>query len=68
MEIIKDRHGTPSTIIKSQIPVAVWHDVNGEQTAADAMFDSLVCSDHQLECKGESLKKRAHVAHIEPSN
>jgi hypothetical protein len=35
MEMIEDRHGKASTIIASQLPVASWYDVIGEETIAD---------------------------------
>ncbi len=35
MEMIEDRHAKSSTIIASQLPVANWFDVIGEETIAD---------------------------------
>jgi DNA replication protein DnaC len=58
MEIIEDRHGKGSTIITSQVPVAAWHEVIGEQTIADAILDRIVHDAHRLEMKGESLRKK----------
>lgn len=58
MEIIEDRHGKGSTIITSQVPIAAWHDVIGEQTIADAILDRIVHDAHRLEMKGESLRKK----------
>lgn len=57
MEIIEDRHGKTSTIIASQLPVASWYDVIGEQTIADAILDRLVHSSYRIEIKGDSLRK-----------
>lgn len=57
MEIIEDRHGKGSTIITSQVPVALWHEVIGEKTIADAILDRLIHSAHRLELTGESLRK-----------
>ncbi len=57
MEIIEDRHNRQSTIIASQLPVSVWHQVIGEGTIADAILDRLVHSSHRLELAGESLRK-----------
>ncbi len=57
MEIIEDRHNRKSTIIASQLPVNIWHDVIGEGTIADAILDRLVHSAHRLELSGESLRK-----------
>jgi DNA replication protein DnaC len=58
MEMIEDRHGLSSTIIASQLPVANWYDVIGEETIADAILDRLVHSSYRIELKGESLRKK----------
>lgn len=58
MEIIEDRHGKASSIIASQLPVASWYDVIGEETIADAILDRLVHSSHRIELKGDSLRKK----------
>ena len=58
MEIIEDRHGKASTIITSQVPVSLWHEVIGEQTIADAILDRLVHDAHRLDMKGESMRRK----------
>lgn len=58
MEIIEDRHGKSSTIIASQLPVASWYEVIGEETIADAILDRLVHTSHRVELRGESLRKK----------
>jgi DNA replication protein DnaC len=58
MEIIEDRHGKSSTMIASQLPVASWYDVLGEETIADAILDRLVHTSYRIELKGESLRKK----------
>lgn len=58
MEMIEDRHGRTSTIIASQLPVASWYDVIGEETIADAILDRLVHASFRIELKGESLRKK----------
>jgi DNA replication protein DnaC len=58
LEIIEDRHGNRSTIITSQLPVAKWYDIIGEQTIADAILDRIVHDAHRIELNGESLRKR----------
>ena len=58
MEIVEDRHGKHSTIITSQVPVAQWHDIIGEQTVADAILDRVVHQAHRIELQGESLRKK----------
>lgn len=61
MEIIEDRHGKGSTIITSQVPVNMWHEVIGEQTIADAILDRLVHDAHRVEMKGDSLRKKKQL-------
>jgi DNA replication protein DnaC len=58
MEIIEDRHAKRATIIASQLPVANWYDIIGEDTIADAIMDRLVHTSHRIELKGESLRKK----------
>ena len=58
MDIIDDRHTKTSTIMVSQIPVSLWHDIIGEGTIADAILDRIVNSSHRIKLKGESLRKR----------
>lgn len=58
LEMIEDRHAKKSTIIASQLPVANWFDVIGEETIADAILDRLVHTSHRIELKGESLRKK----------
>ena len=58
MELIEDRHGKKSTIVSSQIPVASWFDVIGEETIADAILDRLVNTSYRIELKGDSLRKK----------
>lgn len=58
MEIIEDRHGKASTVVASQLPVASWYDVIGEDTIADAILDRLVHGSYRIELKGESLRKK----------
>ena len=58
MELIEDRHGKKSTIVASQIPVASWFDVIGEETIADAILDRLINTSYRIELKGDSLRKK----------
>jgi DNA replication protein DnaC len=57
LEIAEDRYQTRSTILTSQIPLAAWHEQIGDPTLADSILDRLVHQAHQLELKGESLRK-----------
>ena len=61
MEIIEDRHGKASTIITSQVPVSLWHEIIGEQTIADAILDRIVHDAHRLDMKGESMRRKKMV-------
>jgi DNA replication protein DnaC len=58
MEIVEDRHGKSSTILTSQVPVSLWHEIIGEQTIADAILDWLVHDAHRIDMKGESLRRK----------
>jgi DNA replication protein DnaC len=59
MEIVEDRYGAGSTLITSQLPVDVWHDVVGEPTFADAILDRLVHNAYRLDLDGPSMRKTA---------
>ena len=58
LEIIEDRHGRKSTIISSQLPVAKWYEIIGDNTIADAILDRMVHTAHRIELKGASLRKK----------
>jgi len=58
MEIIEDRHAKKATIIASQLPVAKWFDVIGEETIADAILDRIVHTSHRFELSGDTLRKK----------
>ncbi len=57
LDIIDDRFNKMSTIVSSQLPVSLWHDIIGEKTIADAILDRLVNSSHRINLNGESLRK-----------
>lgn len=58
MEIIEDRHAKNALIVASQLPVASWYEIIGEETIAEAILDRLVHTSHRIELKGESLRKK----------
>lgn len=58
LEMIEDRHAVKSTIIASQLPVANWYDIIGEETIADAILDRIAHTSHRIELKGESLRNK----------
>jgi DNA replication protein DnaC len=57
LEVIEDRVQLRSTIVTSQLPVALWHEALGEPTLADAILDRLLHRAHRIELTGESLRK-----------
>ena len=58
LEIFDDRHGRGSTIVTSQTPVELWHDIIGDPTLGDAILDRLVHNAHRLQLTGESMRKK----------
>jgi len=52
------RRASAATIIASQLPVANWYDVIGEETIADAILDHMVHTSYRIELKGKSLRKK----------
>lgn len=57
LEVIEDRAGLRSTIITSQLPVAMWHEALGEPTVADGILDRLLERVHRIELRGESMRR-----------
>ena len=57
LEILEERYGRRSTIITSQLPISVWHEVIGDPTYADAILDRLVHNAHRLDLTGDSLRR-----------
>ena len=62
LEVIEDRSDLRSTIVTSQLPVALWHEHLGEPTVADAILDRLLHGAHRLELRGESLRRSEPTA------
>jgi hypothetical protein len=58
MELIEDSHASAATIIPSQLPVANWYDIIGEETFVNAILDRIVYTSYSIELKGESLRKK----------
>lgn len=58
MEIIEDRHAKKATIIASQLPVAKWFDIIGEETIADAILDRVVHTSYRFTLSGDSQRKK----------
>ncbi len=57
LEVIEDRIDLRSTIVTSQLPVAMWHDALGEPTIADGILDRLLERVHRIELRGESMRR-----------
>ncbi|MCC7390192.1 MAG: IS21-like element helper ATPase IstB [Phycisphaerales bacterium] len=57
LEVIEDRAGVRSTIVTSQLPVALWHEGLGEPTVADAICDRLLAGAHRIDLTGASLRR-----------
>jgi DNA replication protein DnaC len=59
LEVIEDRVGLRSTIVTSQLPVAMWHEALGEPTIADGILDRLLERVHRIKLHGESMRRSA---------
>ena len=57
LEILDDRHGRKSTIVTSQLPIKLWHEIINDSTLADAILDRLIHNAYRIELKGESMRK-----------
>ena len=57
LEIMEDRYGNTSTIISTQMPVALWLDIIGDKTIADAICDRFIHNSVKIELKGGSMRK-----------
>ena len=75
LEILDDRHGRASTIVTSQIPVELWHDIIGDPTLGDASlswtasFTTLIaCSSPEKACERRTpaIKLLTHTQTPEP--
>lgn len=60
LEIMEERHNRKSTIIVSQMPVALWHEIIGDPTIADAIMDRIAFKSHRIELNGESVRKKLY--------
>jgi DNA replication protein DnaC len=58
LEICDDRYQRRSTILTSQMPVALWHEQIGDPSIADSIMDRLVHNAHRIELNGESIRKK----------
>lgn len=56
-ELLENRNERKSIIISSQIPIENWYEIIGDKTIADAICDRLITNSHQIELKGDSMRK-----------
>jgi DNA replication protein DnaC len=59
LEMFDDRHQLRSTIVTSQLPVSLWHEMMGDNTLADAILDRLVHNAYKINLTGGSMRKKA---------
>ena len=59
LKILDDRQGTGATLLTSQYPVATWHQLIEDPTVGDAILDRLIHNAHNIELKGESMRKKS---------
>jgi DNA replication protein DnaC len=57
LEVLEDRAELRSTLVTSQLPVALWHEALADATIADAVLDRLVHGAHRIELHGDSLRR-----------
>lgn len=58
LEVLEDRYDRCSTVVTSQVPTKIWHEMLAEPTLADAICDRLVHNAHTLALKGPSIRKQ----------
>jgi DNA replication protein DnaC len=56
--VIEDRSQLRSTLVASQLPVEMWHDILADPTLADAILDRLVHNGYRITLKGPSMRRR----------
>lgn len=56
-ELLEERYEKKSIIITSQLSIDVWYEIIGDKTIADAICDRIIASSHQIEIKGDSMRK-----------
>lgn len=61
LQILEDRYGKKSILIRSQLPIARMYEFIGEQTLANAIMDRLLANAHRFELKGESMRRKLHT-------
>ncbi|HEV2614016.1 MAG TPA: IS21-like element helper ATPase IstB [Gammaproteobacteria bacterium] len=59
LELLDDRHHLRSTIVTSQLPISLWHEIIGDNTLADAILDRLVHNAYKINLTGGSMRKKS---------
>lgn len=67
LEVLDDRYTTRSTLITSQLPPEAWHAYIGDPTLADAILDRFMHNAHQLNLRGESMRKTINQLTSQPT-
>lgn len=56
LEVVEARYERGSTILASQMPQELWHEIIGDPTFADAILDRLVHNAHKIILTGKSMR------------
>ncbi|MBU6454733.1 MAG: IS21-like element helper ATPase IstB [Cyanobacteria bacterium REEB67] len=56
LEVVEARYEKGSTILASQMPQELWHEIIGDPTFADAILDRLVHNAHKMKLAGKSMR------------
>jgi DNA replication protein DnaC len=64
MKLIEDRYEKRSTIIASQLPVLLWHEIIGENITADPILDRIVNQAYRIELTRDLMHKRKKYKNI----
>ena len=57
LEILDDRYARRGTLLTSQVPPDLWHDIVGDATFGDAILDRLLHNAHRITLKGGSMRR-----------
>lgn len=57
LEIVEERYDHRSTLIASQVPTDLWHEIIGDPTIADAILDRLIHNAYKFDLKGDTKRK-----------
>ena len=66
-DLFERRYGRASTIISSQVPFTVWHELFPDPTQADSILDRIVHNAYPYTITGESMRKTMGKRSLENS-